>query len=266
MRRTLRIALAVVATLRIGFVAGQTAPSQHFVSRADIKSTAAQQLTYAKQTMQLIPAGGPLRQQAFFNSIAALRAIHEKWPQQSAIVAQSYILEAELFERQDMFTSALDTLQASEPSARAAGQTAGVLSREGRIQWRLHKYPEAVDSFTRAERLPAFTDLPLLQQVEALNYFAEAESELSHHHEAAAHLRRASVLSSLPLMTRLALTMRLLEKDERSGDKGETKRDLKGANDLLNQILRTRSLGVAESVAFDQYIAHIKKLQKELGE
>jgi tetratricopeptide (TPR) repeat protein len=265
-RNVTALGIALVTTLSVGRVVGQVRPTQAQVGHAQVKATAAQQLAYAKQTMQLIPANGPLRDEAVFNSITALRAVHEKWPDQSAAVAQAYLLEAELFERQNMLTTALDTLRAAEPSARAAGQTVAVLAREGRIEWRLHKYADAADTFTRAERLPAFNDLPALQQMDTLNYFSEAESALSHHREAAAHLRRASALSSLPLMTRLTLTMRTLENDERSGDKGESKRDLKSAKDLLDQVMQTQSLGPAGAAALDQYISHVKKLEKALGD
>jgi hypothetical protein len=58
--------------------------------------------------------------------------------------------------------------------------------------------------------------------------------------------------------------MRLLEKDELSGDEAETRGDLKSAELLVDEILRT-SLPPADAFLFHQHSEHVKKLRKQLG-
>jgi len=261
----MKLAFVVVSALMLFDRTTLAQPSVQAFGSAEVKGSAAKQIAYAKLLIQAIPVDRTLRQAAALNAITALRVVQDKWPDQSASVVEAQLLLAHVFENQNMLPNALEALVECEKRAQDVGRSAQVYAREGEIKWRLRRPSDAVDAFTRAVDSPGFDDMTEIEQMRALNEFAEAQSELGRHRQASMTLRRATKLPGLDSFTRLVLTSRLLDKDELGSDSDSTKKDLKDAERILDEVLRERTLPPADNAEFQQISDHVKKLRAKTG-
>src|SRR5205085_11973392 len=262
------VRLAPLIVLCLAFtVSAQLQPQHSVTGRAEIKKNAAEQLAYARQLINAIPATADQhrRMEPAWNAVTALRLIPARWPNEKAIVTESLLLQEYVLLNENFLTVALAALHDAEKSAAGTDAMARVYSEEGLVYRRQHQEEEAAAAFDRAARHAAFHTLAIPKLVGTLSEYADVESRLGRHQQAAAHLRAAAEIPSLPPFNRVGLMLRSFEQNDQLSDKTEARKDLAKIDDLMLEAKRTLTSSPSEIAMVNEYEKEVKRHHARLG-
>lgn len=255
-----------IPTIVVAYLALATLGSAADITTAvDVKKNAVQQLAYARRIAAAIPLqpDEPSRRDVALHAVTALRAIAEKWPNERKTIVEAALLESDVFAGQLMLQNALQALEGARKAAPSPELAARLLAHKGSLYRRLAKYAEASATLETAAAHQGFGSLDPVEQLGIFSDLADAESHLSRHSEASAHLRRAAALSIHPV-PKLALLLRSVEANERGGRAAEVRADLDALDDVIYDA-RKQLLGPGDTTALEAAVAQTKRHRDRQG-